>query len=146
LFYCSNSKSLVYGKTPQRITIYEKHKLLNNSGNEIITRVESQCRRDKIPIQRLCEIEKTRSYNPFEKISFVDVSYDYFEVKNVREAKNFAYLKNLIELHGINEARKIVNKDGHFERDFRKFLQPVKKPDLLAIFQESLDRLLSYIK
>jgi len=140
--YVSSSKSLVYGKTPQRITIYERDKRDPFLKDQLVTRVESQCRGKKLPILRLSQVRQLINYNPFEKIYFSKTNYNYTEIKNRREAKNFAYLKRLVEQYGINEARRIINKDGHFARDYEKFLIRVNEPDLFALYQTSIKKLL----
>jgi|GEM_PF-5738682 len=140
--YVSSSKSLVYGKPPQRITIYERDKRDPSLKDQVVTRVESQCRGDKLPIHRLGQAEQLINHNPFEKIYFLQTDYNYTEIKNRREAKNFAYLKRLVEQYGINDARRIINKDGHFARDYEKFLIRVNEPDLFALYQTSIKKLL----
>lgn len=137
--YETDSRTLVFGKSPQRLHIYDRAHKIKLPRGTILTRIEVQLYGDKLPIKTLAEIENLLTYSPFEILKFRECNFNWDAVRSKRDETNLRVLRDSIQELGFNDARKLLNEYGHFETRYAKLLnKPSEPPPLREMFQRNL--------
>ncbi len=113
--------------------------------NEVVvgTRIETQLRRKKLPITELSQIERLRSFKPFQNVKLIGtepIPACFPEGVISDRVGHFMLRRSQV---GASQARREFNRSGHFERDVGSKLQPTHHIDLQSLFQKRLEKFLS---
>lgn len=134
----SDGKSIVIGKPPVRISIYNKAIKSKKSGT--VSRVEVQYRSQQCPIKRLSDLHLLRGINPFVNFQFIKVGTgsDRIQVRGLEDAvKNhgmFRAIRKEIMTHRVPA----LIKSG--------YLVVLDEPDLPELFKRNITAFLSGVE
>jgi hypothetical protein len=135
----SDSDSIVFGKRPERIVVYDKAKRLGLPDNVCLTRVEKLQTKQKRLITRLTQIPELLHLDPFTNISFSECFVQWKECKSLDDQVKISGFEKMIEEIGFHETRKQLNRSRHFIRDYSKYFGELDGPDLAEIFHQNLE-------
>lgn len=135
----SNASGIYIGKAPSQIKFYDKAKWdpewaanYRADGEEetpAVTRIEASLTGNRIPIEFLYELpgifsDADNRFDPFENINLFD-EVDIVPETSVRERRElvrYVELRTLLNFCGLHFARKHLNQNRNFLRDYNKFL------------------------
>lgn len=107
------------GKGMEKIQIYDKS--LKSNSPKPMTRIEIQMGGSKLPAKKLNNLEQAlRSplNNPFDLITLSDIRTVSPANLSDSKIKKLTELEHVVKREGYFSARRLLNKNGNFERDY----------------------------
>lgn len=116
------------GRNPDLYCLYNKALKDKLSGD--LTRIERRLFKQKVPFRNYSELDFYLDFNPFESLSMYELKMTGNRLSD--EAK-FKKLQELALLHGLTGAKRILNSNQNFNRDYGKFL--LERCDGLSLYE-----------
>lgn len=141
------------GKAPARLRVYDKIQEMKFRGDDVsrlpktLTRLEWELRGVRCPIEKFLDIPRLLpECRPFAALQLTELPPAYYDFKldPGRSISLFLYRK-LAEQEGAQQARRILNNQRHYARQFKEILicNATLKADIEKSFSKSNERLLS---
>jgi hypothetical protein len=144
----SINEGIYFGKGDEVIVIYNKAKKLGKAytGTTPLTRIEIRLKGSKLPIELMNEVPTlfgnihSGLYNPFERIGISEYSFPPIDsLKTFKEAYRLGELEVLAREMSFQVARKRLNKNKNFKRDYGKLYKCKGIPiELSEPFKENI--------
>lgn len=135
--FSSTSNTLVFGKSPKRISLYDRYKGKKLNSETEITRIEFQLRGNRCPIQKLSEVDKLYDLDLFSNFQFFKYKggSDPIIEKGICQTMCFkSTLAEFVRSISPQNFRQYVRK-GYFER--------IEGPNLLKIYRDNIQRFIN---
>lgn len=150
-----NLNYLLFGGSHEKIAIYDKSDQLRNKSIEPerdITRIEIRLTSKALPVTGISQLTSLASYGrhgrlfePFNRVSLEPVTLaDINNIKNRKDLIKLVKLQTLMDAEGFDYARRFLNQNGNFRRDYLGLITFSESPfDLNEIF---LNELFSFMR
>ena len=140
-YSCRGVTGFYIGRTPSLLRVYDKRLEMKSLGEDVTlipetyTRLEWELRHRRCPIRTLLDLSQLRDVRPFDSLEILDVgdSYD-FHNDRAESLKRYSF-NYLAQDYGAHEARRILNGNGNFKRDFAPLTQ--NTDDVREFLQDS---------
>lgn len=118
----SERTGVIFGKGSEKVVVYNKS--LKHKSDSLETRIEVQLTGQKRPCKTILELEEIlkNGYFPFNSIELFNAKLNEPKFESQKIQNQFKTFESLFSRDGYYSARRKLNKDNNFSRDYMKFL------------------------